>query len=326
MEKTNKTNDTSTVEKTAKNKGKFLKLIGNIVLTYIMAIALLYGGIVLSVIILDIVYFANNINLNEHPMLLTANSYIEFFGIWVAMIVFILILRMEEGYANKILGKITPKTFIELLGGFLIVGGMNFVCIAGAKMNNDIHLYFHKFDILPLIFLLVAVFIQSSAEEVICRGLIYRRMEYYCNNHIIPILANSLFFSLMHISNNGVTILALLNIFLSGVFFSLIVYYTDSIAFAFAGHTGWNYCQSIVFGLPNSGSVFPYSIMKLEASNARDSFFYNCGFGVEGTVFSVIVLAVGCIVSFILGKKGIIGKNKVTQTVAPDEENKEQLI
>ena len=81
-------------------------------------------------------------------------------------------------------------------------------------------------------------------------------------------------------------------------------------AYAFAGHTGWNFCQSIIFGLPNSGSVFPYSIMKLEASNARDSFFYNCSFGVEGTVFSVIVLVLACVVLFALGQKGVIGRKR----------------
>ena len=100
----------------------------------------------------------------------------------------------------------------------------------------------------------------------------------------------------------------ILNVFLAGLLFSLIVYYTGSIAFAFAGHAGWNFCQSIIFGLPNSGAVFPYSFFKLDSSNARDSVFYNCGFGIEGTVFAVIMLCVACAVIIILGKKGIFKK------------------
>ena len=56
---------------------------------------------------------------------------------------------------------------------------------------------------------------------------------------------------------------------------SLMVYYMDSLWCAFAVHTAWNFTQNILFGLPNSGINVPYSVFKLNAATARDSFAYN---------------------------------------------------
>lgn len=278
--------------------------------TYITAYIMMLVGSIAGSIILGIVFTIFGVDTNGHPVLETASLYLSFIGIWVVFSIFILIRSRFGGYARKIFGKITKRTWLMLLLGFFIVGGLNFICIVGAKLHQDIILSFETFDIGPFLFLLISVFIQSSAEELICRGYVYRRIEACYKNSYVAMVLNSLLFALLHLGNDGVTILSLLNIFLSGILFSLAVYYTDSLAFAFAGHTGWNFCQSIIFGLPNSGAVFPYSFFKLDASNARDSFFYNCGFGVEGTVFSVIMLVLGCVIIVLLGKMGILKKRE----------------
>ena len=77
-----------------------------------------------------------------------------------------------------------------------------------------------------------------------------------------------------------------------GIIFSLIVYYYNSLWAAMCFHTLWNYTQNIIFGLPNSGAVSEYSIFKLEAASATSGFFYDVGFGVEGSIGSTLVLAV----------------------------------
>ena len=95
---------------------------------------------------------------------------------------------------------------------------------------------------------------------------------------------NALVFMALHMGNPGVTNLGLLQVFLIGVLFSLIVYYWDSLWTVIWAHTAWNFSQSIVFGLPNSGIVSKYSVFKLEAASARDGIFYNTSFGVEGSM------------------------------------------
>ncbi len=90
----------------------------------------------------------------------------------------------------------------------------------------------------------------------------------------------------------GLTVYSLLSVFLFGLFFSLMVMYMDSLWCAMACHTGWNFTQSILLGLPNSGYVVPYSIFRLDAASARDSFAYSTSFGIEGSLLMVIVLTV----------------------------------
>ena len=70
-------------------------------------------------------------------------------------------------------------------------------------------------------------------------------------------------------------------------------------------HTGWNFTQSILFGLPNSGVVSAYSVFRLDAASARDGFFYTVNFGVEGSLGSVIILgAVAALILYLNRGKG----------------------
>ncbi len=281
------------------------KLSGGVITTWLIGYALMMLGSIVGAIIIQAPLHALGLLSDDHPVIITAVTYLEFIGIWGAVILFIRGFKGEMPFLRRILGKLNVKAFIGFILGLVTVGGLNALCIFFAKNNGDIYLSLYGFEILPLIFLFISVFIQSGAEELICRGVVYRRIE-NTYNPVVAIIFNSLLFAILHLMNPGVTLLSLLNIFLSGVLFSLVIYYTDSMAFAMAGHAGWNFCQSIVVGLPNSGQVFPYSVFKLDASTARDSFFYNVGFGVEGTALAVIMLAAGCVVIIVLGRLKVI--------------------
>ena len=135
-----------------------------------------------------------------------------------------------------------------------------------------------------------------------CRVFLYQRILRGYRTPIIAIVGNALFFSFLHLANSGVTVLSLTNIVVVGVFFSLIVYYTDSFWCASAVHFSWNFTQNIIFGLPNSGKTVPFSIFVLN-SDAVDGFAYNVGFGIEGTILANIVLVLACVLIWQWGKK-----------------------
>jgi hypothetical protein len=293
-------------------KGLVHYFLHGVISTYFVGIILMYVGAMFGTLFVRIPLKITGLLTDDHPVMVTAASYLAFIGVWGFVIGYILLFKSDSPYLRKIIGKSEKRAVIGWILGCLIIGCMNLICILCAMGNGDIHLYFGSFDIIPLVFLFVAVFIQSGAEEILCRGFMYRRLE-KTYNPVVAMIFNSLFFTLLHAGNPGVTLVSLLNVFLCGVMFTLIIYYTDSMAFAMAGHAGWNFCQSIVFGLPNSGQVFPYSVLKLDAANARNSFFYNTGFGVEGTPMAVIILAVACAVIIILGQKKIIKRpEKIT--------------
>lgn len=168
-----------------------------------------------------------------------------------------------------------------LLFGLVLGFALNGFCILIAWLHHDIVLTYDAIHPLWFVVVFLTVFIQSSAEELLCRGFLYQKLRRSYKNPVVAIVGNALLFALLHLANDGVTVLSVLNIFLVGILFSLMVYYMDSLWCAFAVHTAWNFTQNILFGLPNSGINVPYSVFKLDAATARDSFAYNVGFGIE---------------------------------------------
>lgn len=248
------------------------------------------------------------------PVLDTVTMYLPTIGVWIVLLLCYLKKRNRPLFRS-----ITPycsgNTVKKFLLGLLIGGGMNGFCILAACLHGDISLAFSGGDIFPLLLILLCVFIQSSSEELLCRSYFYQKL-YHRYNAVVAIAGNSLFFAMLHLGNPGINAPAFIDLLLSGLMFSLMVYYMDSIWCAFAAHTAWNYTQNIIFGLPNSGLKVPFSIFKLEGA-AKDSFFYNAAFGIEGTWFAVIVEAAVIAVIIIWGRKD---HRKPTDIWAPEEQ------
>lgn len=222
----------------------------------------------------------------------TAGLYFSFAGIWLVLFLNALIRKnrpLFKAYGTGCKG----NNAVNLLIGLLIGIGMNGAAILMAWMHGDIRMYFDKFEPVPFIILFIAVFVQSAAEEMVCRGFIYQRvLRTYRNRFWLAVIINSVFFGMIHLGNNGISAMAVVDLVVTGLLFSAMVYYFDSLWMAMAAHAGWNFTQSILAGLPNSGIVVPYSVFRLDAASARDSFFYNVAFGVEGTVPAITIQAV----------------------------------
>jgi membrane protease YdiL (CAAX protease family) len=240
---------------------------------------------------------------SETPFYQTFRMYLSPIGVWVFCVIYFLIAKHRRPILKAVGTKPKGNNVRFLLLGLAIGFGLNFFCALIAMINRDIHLSFKAFDPLCFLGLLFAVFVQSSSEELVDRAYLYQIIRKGYRNKWVAIIGNALIFSLMHALNPGVTVLALTNIFFSGLLFSLFVYYFDSIWCAYGIHTGWNFTQSILLGLPNSGLVVPYSIFELDTANANNSFVYNIAFGIEGTIFSTILLALACLAVYLIGKK-----------------------
>ena len=233
----------------------------------------------------------------------TAGLYFSFAGIWLVLFLNALIRKnrpLFKAYGTGCKG----NNAVNLLIGLLIGIGMNGAAILMAWMHGDIRMYFDKFEPVPFIILSIAVFVQSAAEEMVCRGFIYQRvLRTYRNRFWLAVIINSVFFGMIHLGNNGISAMAVVDLVVTGLLFSAMVYYFDSLWMAMAAHAGWNFTQSILAGLPNSGIVVPYSVFRLDAASARDSFFYNVAFGVEGTVPAITVQAVVLVALVAVGIK-----------------------
>ncbi len=189
---------------------------------------------------------------------------------------------------------------IGLLLGFLTNAG----CILCAVIHGDLKFYldFNAAMIPTLIYAFLMVFVQSSSEELWCRGFMYERILIHYPLWV-AVLTNSIFFGLLHIFNEGVTVLAIAGIVVCGISYSLVRWYTGSIWMAMGIHTMWNFTQNFIFGLPNSGLVSEVSILHLDAVNGVSNLIYSYEFGVESAVPSVIINSLLGIICLILAKR-----------------------
>ena len=228
-------------------------------------------------------------------------DYFEFYGIWLAFMLVILIFKGNWPMWKAFLYNGHGNNLKAIPAGILLGFGMNGFCILMSCIMGDIKLSYSGFQ--PLVFLvfLICVMIQSGAEEIVDRCYLYQKLRRRYRWPAVAVIVNALVFMSLHMSNPGVTKLGLLQVFLIGVLFSLIIYYWDSLWTVIWAHTAWNFSQSIVFGLPNSGIVSKYSVFKLEAASARDGIFYNTSFGVEGSLGSNIMIAAVIVIVLIYG-------------------------
>ena len=222
----------------------------------------------------------------------TGKLYLAFVGIWaVTLLLFALI-----PYNRPMLKALSIKTkgnTLKIFGVGLAIGlGMNLLCALIAMANGDIALTFHSFRPVSFLLIFIAVLIQSSAEELICRVFMYQRLLRFNCKPIVAAVINASFFAILHLMNPGITPLSVVNLFLSGLLFSVMVIYMDSPWAAMGAHAAWNFCQNILLGLPNSGNVVPYSVFKLDAASATDSFAYSVSFGLEGAFTSIVILLI----------------------------------
>lgn len=273
------------------------KLTDNFILLFLATLVLMLVGQILGELPLLL------IPIPDSGFVVTALMYLEFWGIWAAALIWFAVTKKNRPMFRAIGREPAGNNWRMLLLGFAIGFGLNAVCILAAWLHGDIHMYFDVFRLPGLLAVFAAVFVQSSAEELLCRGFLYQRLLKSYRKPAVAIVGNAALFGLLHLGNQGVTALSVVNIVVVGILFSLMVYYMDSLWCAMAVHTAWNYTQNIIFGLPNSGMIVPFSILKLDAASASDSFFYNVGFGIEGTAFADIVLIAACVVLWLWGRK-----------------------
>lgn len=145
--------------------------------------------------------------------------------------------------------------------------------------------------------------LQGMSEEVTCRGYLMTTILRH-QKPWVAVVVNAAIFALLHMSNNGVSLLAILNLTLCGVMFSLYMLRTNNLWGACAIHSIWNFVQGNFYGLPVSGinsgdSVFTFSLV-----DSKD--IINGGaFGLEaGLPCTIVLTAVILILLFVpFGKK-----------------------
>lgn len=144
--------------------------------------------------------------------------------------------------------------------------------------------------------------IQGASEEILLRGYFF--VSGAANsNVVISVFVSSALFAMMHYSNHGISIMAIVNLFLFGVFAALYFLRRGSIWGICAIHSVWNFAQGNIFGCKVSGMEMGNSIF-LTVENGS-TLWSGGAFGPEGGIGVTIVLSIGIMILTFMKNKNI---------------------
>ncbi|MFV0557194.1 MAG: lysostaphin resistance A-like protein [Enterococcus sp.] len=159
----------------------------------------------------------------------------------------------------------------------------------------------------------IAYMAQGLMEETLSRGFI---MNSIASRYgvLAGILINSYMFASMHQRSEGFTWLgAGIDIFLIGIMFSLLFYYTNSIWISGGLHTAWNFSVAPIYGVRVSG-MEPYSSIFLTENDSNKPIINGGVFGIEGGIVTpiVVLFVIAGLIYLIKNKPwdSIIAKNR----------------
>lgn len=239
----------------------------------------------------------------------------------------ILLIALYAGYCRLIekrsfatMGFTKDHMFSQYVKGLLwavvLFGGAYLLCVG----TGAVHFEGVSAGMIPgyIVLYFVGYMIQGMAEEVICRGYLLVSLS---RNHSVcySVIISSGVFMAMHMSNDHVTLLSFINIFLCGLLFGLIFVERGNIWMVAALHAGWNFLQNNLFGMPVSGMAQGNSVFTTTFVDGRS--LINGGvFGIEGGIAVTVVLALGIYITYRrMDRKGML--------VAPEEsESVEQSV
>lgn len=136
--------------------------------------------------------------------------------------------------------------------------------------------------------LVLAWSIQGTTEELLTRGWMFSSLA---AKHNIPvgILVSSLFFSFLHLGNDGISLIPLLDLTLFAILACLVMLKTGNLWVIGGLHAAWNCFQGNVFAFPVSGTQAGQAFIAVETSGP--DWLSGGAFGVEGSVISLLIQA-----------------------------------
>ena len=151
-----------------------------------------------------------------------------------------------------------------------------------------------EFSLGIIILFVVGFLIQGMAEEILCRGyfLVSVSRRYPL---AVGIFANALLFAALHLLNEGITVLAFVNLVLFGVFASIYFIKRGNIWGVGALHSVWNLAQGNIYGIRVSGMQTHCTVFSSNMVTGRE--LINGGdFGLEGGLAVTLVLVAATVI------------------------------
>ncbi len=209
----------------------------------------------------------------------------------------LMVFRIFSNYSFESITLVKKSVLPAFAKGTLIGFATILVCGGLAMIFGNVIFTFGKFSLFLFVGYFVLYVLVAIFEEVLFRTfpLIVLAERYRV---LTAILVSSVLFGLAHLANPGFTWLAMLNITLAGILFSLYVLQKRNVYWAIGIHFGWNFTQGILLGYKVSGTD---ANGILSAKPIGNVYLSGGNFGIESSIYCtmvMLILIVYCLVKY----------------------------
>ena len=153
-------------------------------------------------------------------------------------------------------------------------------------LGENLKVYGVSFNIINLSVSTLLFILVAFVEEVVIRGYVLINLMEDMNRWL-ALFISAVLFTLMHLGNEGITLMADLNIFIAGILLGVNYIYTKNLWFAIFFHFAWNFFQGSIIGYHVSGMTIDTGIMEIITNGPNE--ITGGLFGFEGSAFAAIL-------------------------------------
>ncbi|MBR6968043.1 MAG: CPBP family intramembrane metalloprotease [Ruminococcus sp.] len=247
------------------------------------------------------------------PKIMIPTLFCTVFGIICSLIYCRCIEMRHVRSMGVVKKKAVPNYITGLVIGTVMMSAITFLNVASGTSSfsrcTEIN-----YGLILLYFL--GFFVQGMSEEFIFRGYFLTSLGGGGHHTALAVGISSIAFGLAHGGNRGFGIFPFFNLVLFGVFAGLYLILTESIWGISAIHSIWNFTQGNIYGISVSGTGSSPSVFRT-AAVSKKAFLTGGEFGIEGSVFTTIVLTAGIIILFAAIHKKSLRTAQPAETEVP---------
>ena len=204
-------------------------------------------------------------------------------------------VRFKEGRPIRTIGFMGPKPLVRFFSG-LVIGAVLFsvavlamVALGGIE-RVDVDSGSVGSSAIGVVLLLgLGWFLQATSEEVAFRGLMFPPAALQLPV-VVAFLAPAVVFAFLHAAGEGSGPLPLINVLIFALAATAIALADRGLLLIMGIHTGWNWFQGNVFGIPVSGmDLNENAIVRLAPVDGEPRILSGGGFGMEATIATTVI-------------------------------------
>ncbi len=221
-------------------------------------------------------------------------TLITYLGYSVMIVIVFLLWKLFQKKTVSELGltKNFCSYFIGIaLGAVLLAASVISITICGALQFNGV---FVNIDVKMVLLLALCFVFQGAMEEILCGGIVQQLL---IKKTSVPVAfgVSAILFTVPHIGNMQggrpvITAVAVINLILISLIFSLVTHRFKSIWAACGLHSFWNYILYSILGLNLSGKDAAVTAV-FDMRSVGRNILNGAEYGIEASILTTVVLA-----------------------------------